>query len=137
MRCSSALPDGSNGTDRRGATLATVGAETLATKLTFYRPHLSPLFVAEMAIIIGTDPMLAGLLIGFHESYTAVESHMRKIEGLAPNNRDFERARDGLPRVLQFADDYAQATLYLLPLQELGRRRRTCERLRRHFRPTQ
>jgi hypothetical protein len=121
-------------TYQRKVTIATLDPDRLAADLLFYRHHLSPLFEEQMAIIIGSDTRLAGLLIGFHQAYTAVESHLRQIERaeLSPSLRT-DRARESLPRRLQFADDYAQAALYLLPLQELGTFSRVRERIRRRF----
>ena len=124
-------------TYRGQATLATVGSETLARNMAFYRHRLSPLFEAQMAAIIGEDTVLAGLLIGFHQTYNSVEHHMRTVERLPHDSPDAERARRPLPRALQYAEDYAQAALYLLPLLELGRARRKWEKLRRRCRPTE
>jgi len=123
-------------TYHRQVTLQTVGGDNLATNLAFYRYRLSPLFEAQMVSIIGTDSVLAGLLIGFHQAYTALDSHIRQIERPPANDPGAVRARGALPRVLNFADEYAQAALYLLPLQELGTWRRLWERLRRRYRPT-
>ena len=120
-------------TYRRTATLETVGGETLARNMQFYRYELSPMFETEMAVIIGTDTRLAGLLIGFHQSYTAVQNYLRVI---SEDVREAERARRGLPRTLKFADDYAQAALHLLPFQELGVVRRVMKRLRHRLWPT-
>jgi len=123
-------------TYHRRVTLATLGGDNLATNLAFYRHQLSPLFEAQMVSIIGTDTVLAGLLIGFHQAYTALDSHMRQIERPPANDPGAVRARRAIPRVLNFADEYARAALYLLPLQELGTWRRMWERLRRRYRPT-
>jgi hypothetical protein len=124
-------------TYQRKVTLATLDPDRLVADVSFYRHSLSPLFEAQMAIIIGTDTGLAGLLIGFQKAYSVVESHLRQIERARTEVSPLtERARKGLPRMLQSADDYAQAALYLLPLQELGTFRRVYERLRRRFFPT-
>jgi hypothetical protein len=123
-------------THHRKIGLPEVGPDTLARHLKFYRYQLSPMFEAQMVIVVGIDVLLAGLLIGFHQSYDAVESHMRKIEGLPQSDPDFERAREALVGVLQYTDNYANAALYLLPLLEMGIARRVVERIRRLCRPT-
>lgn len=123
-------------TYQRKVTLQTVGPDALARNLTFYRYQLSPLFEAQMVVIIGTDYTLAGLLVGFHQSYAAVDAHMRQVERPPPDDPAARRARIALPRMLTFADEYARAALYLLPLQEFGAFRRARERFRRRFRPS-
>jgi hypothetical protein len=118
-------------TYHRKVTLETVGAQTLARNLSFYQRRLSPLFEAQMAVMIGPDTVLAGLLTGFHSTYSAVESHLNTYLNAGIGTQLQERAGRQLVRSLKFADEYAQAALYLLPLHELGSIHRAVRRLRR------
>ncbi|HYM43669.1 MAG TPA: hypothetical protein VET46_12990 [Steroidobacteraceae bacterium] len=120
----------------RKATLETVGPDTLARNLVRYVPQLSPLFEAQVVVMIGTDARLAALLTGFHQYYSIVQTNMRRITADLPSD-DSNDAQLSLPRLLQHVDDYAQAALYLLPLQELGLPRRLYWRLRRRLWPDQ
>jgi hypothetical protein len=61
-----------------------------------------------------------------------------KIKSPLPRNSPpAVRERDALPRMLQQADDYAAAALYLLELEEMGTLARMREGLRRRLRPDQ
>jgi len=113
------------------------GAE-LADELVFYRHLLSPLFEEQMAIVIGESRPVAGLLIGFHQTYSAFEFHMRKIDRIKRDGGALGGNREvaALPRTLDMADWYAQACLYLVTLLEMGIARRWREALRRQLRPT-
>lgn len=118
-------------TYRRRVTLETVGTKKIAQDLSFYCPKLSPLFEVQMATISGIDVRLAALLSGFHTAYSAVESHVRTVQHSGIGTAPWARASEALPGVFQFADDYARAALYLLPLHEMGAIRRLYWRLRR------
>lgn len=124
-------------TYRRTVTLETVGATKLAKDLSFFQHHLSPLFEVHLAVMIGVDTQLAGLLVGFYATYSAVEKHAHTFMHSGIGTEDYNRAERELPRALKLADDYAQATLYLLPIHETGALRRTAMRLRRRFIPMQ
>ncbi len=108
----------------RTVTLETVGAETIAEDLSFYRPELSPLFDTQMAVISGTNLRLATLLSGFRTAHSALASRAQNVQRTGPNAPWGIPARVDLIATLQSADDYARAALYLLPLQELGAIRR-------------
>ncbi|MBS0366354.1 MAG: hypothetical protein JSR67_11090 [Proteobacteria bacterium] len=125
-------------TYHRKITLATFGSEQLAETLSFFRPQVPPTFEAQMAALIDKDTSLGAMLAGFQHAYRAVEYHMAHIERANnPAEPNARRARAVLPETLQAADDYANAALYLLALQEVGAVRRWFIRLRRWLAPSQ
>jgi hypothetical protein len=125
-------------TSHRKTTLDSLDPEKLATDLAFFHHHLSPMFEGQMAVILGADRFVAGLLIGFHQSYSTLESHVRKIEDALRRNLVIpERERDALPRTLQLADNYAKGSIYVLQPHEMGLIGRLRDRFRRRFRPSQ
>jgi hypothetical protein len=129
-----------NLTYNRQVPLAALG-DQLIGKLTFSRHHLSSMFEAQMSIMFGSDRILAGLLAGFHQHYSLTEYFVGNIERartmVPPDPQAAAREREQLPAMLKGADEYAQAALYLLYLEEMGTLLRARERLRRRFRPTQ
>jgi hypothetical protein len=129
----------SNLTYERKVPLDSLG-EQLVRKLAFARHRLSPMFEGQMSIMFGSDRILAGLLAGFHQHYSITEYFMGNIERARTQTvpaADAARERQQLPAMLKGADEYAQAALFLLYLEEMGISRRMSERLRRRFRPTQ
>lgn len=119
----------------RKVSLETVGAERIAEDLLFYRPKLSPLFDAQMAVISGADLRLATLLSGFRTAHSALASCAQNVQRTGRNAPWGIPARVALVATLQSADDCARAALYLLPLQELGTGCRAYRRLRRRAWP--
>jgi hypothetical protein len=124
----------------RKVPLASLG-ELLIGKLLFSRHHLSAMFEGQMSIMFGSNRILAGLLAGFHQYYSMLDYFTKNIERartvVAPDPDAMAREQQQLPVLLEAADEYAQAALYLLYLEEMGIWRRVGRRFRRRFRPTQ
>src|SRR5262249_54105732 len=127
-------------TYHRKLTIAQVGSDNLKDRLTSHYERLSPLFEQHMAVISNYSIQLTSQLAGFYQSYNAFEGCLRTIRAYevgAPPTPALERALGQLPVPLDYADRYARAALYLLPLYEIGTLRGWYWRLRRRWWPDQ
>jgi hypothetical protein len=122
-------------TYHRKATLLQLDTDVLIEKLSFTHETLSPMFGDRMAVMSTYDPLLTAQLDGFLQAYTTAEECLVTLQAPRILTANTERASKVLPLMLHYADRFARAALYLLPLYEISAPRRWYWRTRRWLHP--